>query len=149
MKSYTITDDCVGCTLCARNCPVKAISGRVKEKHTIDAGLCVRCGLCGRLCARGAVLDENGNAVEKEKKGERKQPRIDRELCAGCSVCVEECPAGCLSLSEPRFHGDIRTVAMLENADKCIGCGLCSQYCPIGAIVMCLPDDAAESGGAV
>ncbi len=145
MKGYSITDACIGCGLCARNCPEKAISGKPKEKYIIDGDACCRCGLCGRLCPRGAVLDEDGVAVEKEKKGERKNPHIDTAICAGCSICVEECPAGCLSLSEPEFRGDIRTVAFLRDQKKCIGCGLCAAYCPINAITMSGPEFIQDS----
>jgi NADH-quinone oxidoreductase subunit F len=41
---------CVGCTRCARECPVKAISGEVKKPHHIDDEICVRCGLCKKTC---------------------------------------------------------------------------------------------------
>jgi NADH-quinone oxidoreductase subunit F/NADP-reducing hydrogenase subunit HndC len=46
---------CKGCTLCARNCPVNAISGTVKNPHVIDKDKCIKCGLCVRNCKFGAV----------------------------------------------------------------------------------------------
>jgi len=136
MNSYTITEKCVGCTLCARNCPVKAISGNLKELHSIDPDKCIRCGLCGKQCGVGAILDENGNETVKVPKTEWKHPVINDVTCVGCHVCVENCPKHCLDLSEPKFHGDIHIIAELKSADDCIGCGLCSKSCPILAITM-------------
>ena len=52
---YEITDDCIGCTRCAKNCPASAISGKVKEKHTIDQSLCISCGKCEEVCKFSAV----------------------------------------------------------------------------------------------
>lgn len=49
-------DKCKGCTLCARNCPVGAISGEVKSAHTIDINKCIKCGKCIATCRFGAVV---------------------------------------------------------------------------------------------
>ena len=136
MNSYTITDACVGCTLCARHCPVKAISGEVRSKHKIDPGRCIRCGLCGKLCPKGAILDESGNKVARTDKKDWLHPAVNTAACVGCSLCVEACPKSCLEIGVPAFHGDIHTVAELKRPESCIGCGLCEKRCPIGAIVM-------------
>ena len=55
MKYEIIPAKCKGCTLCARNCPVGAISGTVKQPHTIDQDKCIKCGLCMRNCKFGAI----------------------------------------------------------------------------------------------
>ena len=53
--SYSITDQCKGCTLCSKKCPVGAISGELKGQHTIDPNICIKCGKCAEVCRFGAV----------------------------------------------------------------------------------------------
>ena len=56
LKTYSIDSaKCVGCTMCARKCPVQAIAGAVKQPHSIDPAKCIKCGLCRTNCRFGAV----------------------------------------------------------------------------------------------
>lgn len=56
--SYMVTDDCIGCTVCAQNCPAGAIQFEPYEKHTIDIEKCIRCGSCKSVCPENAVIVE-------------------------------------------------------------------------------------------
>ena len=56
LVTFEITDKCKGCTKCARNCPVNAISGKVKELHVIDTAKCIKCGACIDNCNFGAIV---------------------------------------------------------------------------------------------
>ena len=59
LLSYHIDPEkCKGCTMCAKKCPVQAISGEVKNPHEIDQNVCIKCGQCYTLCKFGAISVE-------------------------------------------------------------------------------------------
>ena len=60
---YRVTDDCIGCTLCAQHCPADAIPLTPYAKHSIDQEKCVRCDTCRQVCPEGAIV------VEQRKEG--------------------------------------------------------------------------------
>ena len=59
LRRYVINPEfCKGCSKCARNCPVNAISGVVKKPYTIDSDKCIKCGACKENCAFDAIYVE-------------------------------------------------------------------------------------------
>ncbi len=60
LQQYKIRPDlCKGCSKCARNCPVHAIDGKVKEPFVINQEICIKCGACLENCPFGAVVKES------------------------------------------------------------------------------------------
>ncbi|MEG0774641.1 NADH-quinone oxidoreductase subunit NuoF [Clostridium sp.] len=55
LMKYVVSDRCIGCTKCARQCPVSCISGKVKTKHVIDQDKCIKCGACQSCCPVDAI----------------------------------------------------------------------------------------------
>jgi len=56
LANYIIVDGCRGCTKCARQCPVGAIEGKVKEIHIINQEKCIKCGACMSACTFKAII---------------------------------------------------------------------------------------------
>jgi NADH-quinone oxidoreductase subunit F len=55
LTTFTIIEKCVGCTVCAKKCPAKAITGKTKELHQLDQKKCIKCGVCYDVCKFNAV----------------------------------------------------------------------------------------------
>ncbi|WP_082420155.1 NADH-quinone oxidoreductase subunit NuoF [Lagierella massiliensis] len=56
LLNYFITDACIGCTRCKRECPVDCIEGEVKKLHVIDQEKCIKCGNCKQVCPKQAIV---------------------------------------------------------------------------------------------
>jgi len=61
---YEITPKCIGCHLCFKVCPVKAVSGEPKKPHVIDQAKCIKCGNCHAACKVKAIDVLTGKGVK-------------------------------------------------------------------------------------
>jgi formate hydrogenlyase subunit 6/NADH:ubiquinone oxidoreductase subunit I len=134
--AYLINEQCIGCTACTTVCPVKAISGEQRKRHSINEKRCVDCGVCGKVCPKGAIQDAAGRTAAKVPRAHWKKPGFDTTICSACSICVEICGFRCIGITPPKHKGDINAYAFLKDANKCVGCGMCYDACPLKAISM-------------
>lgn len=146
MAFFIIEEKCVGCTLCAKECPMAIIEGETKEPFRIFApGECIECSLCAWVCPAEAIENQYGQIVPKLKKEQRPIAWIDEEGCTGCEVCMESCPVDAIDKVAPIDPSDTSPTQVCRvDYDTCISCSLCAVMCPWETISMALTRDEAE-----
>jgi formate hydrogenlyase subunit 6/NADH:ubiquinone oxidoreductase subunit I len=150
MAFFILEEKCVGCTLCAKECPVSIISGETKEPFLIFAPEeCIECSLCAWVCPAEAIQNPFGVIPPKLKKDERPVAWIDEDGCTGCEVCMESCPVDAIDKVAPMEPGDTSPTQVCRvDYETCISCSLCAVLCPWETISMALDrGEARELAG--
>ena len=145
---YFINQECIGCTICAKKCPVPCIWGdrvgewaATKDLHIIHPESCIECGVCASYCPVDCI--QNEQAVIEPKIDAKKRPIavVREENCTGCEWCVDVCPFDCLEMVKSEGNGDFFAVARDVRPKDCVGCKLCEEVCvQKDAIVILYPD---------
>lgn len=149
--AYFINEDCIGCTICAKKCPIPCIwnanvgqTAKAKELHVIDPGQCIDCGVCASYCPVDCIQNETG-VIEKKIEAKRRPIAVVREEnCTGCEWCVDICPFDCLEMvTRESTKGEFFSVASNVRTKDCVGCKLCEEVCiQKDAIIVVWPDGA-------
>ena len=136
-----IPELCIGCTACAKKCPVDCITGESKRIHWIDPLACIDCGACGIVCPTEAILDGKGLPIPFiKKKSERPIAVVDEVFCSGCDFCPDLCPFDCLEIIRDVTSPLSTSVVKMVAPENCTACRLCEDICQKDAIIVRNPD---------
>lgn len=115
----TVSDACVFCTLCAKNCPEEAITvDRANKTWSVDESKCVKCGKCIAKCPKKAL-----SFAEPAPEG----ILFDSSACVYCTLCAKKCPVEAITVDRASKSWEI-------NREACILCGTCVEKCPKKAL---------------
>jgi len=115
------TDNCVYCTLCAKNCPQNALTvDRATKTWQLNEEACVKCGICIGKCPKKVL-----SFAEPKEEG----VLFDEEACVYCTLCAKKCPVGAIEVDRPGKKWEI-------SRETCIKCGACVKGCPKKALSM-------------
>jgi ferredoxin len=145
---YRITENCTGCTACAKRCPTDAITGERSMLHVIDPDLCIDCGACGVVCPDEAIWDQRGILCDFLKSKERPKAYVVEERCTGCEWCVWSCPFDALYMRDGSDPAIFQKVAEVD-LKRCTGCKVCELDCPYDAIHIFRQDQVPANRGHV
>jgi NAD-dependent dihydropyrimidine dehydrogenase PreA subunit len=141
MAFEIIPELCIGCTACAKRCPVTCITGESKRIHWIDPLACIDCGACGLVCPTEAILDGAGRPIPFiKKKNERPLAVVDEVFCSGCDFCSDVCPFDCLEIVKDVTSPLSNSVVKMVDPKACVACRLCEDVCQKEAINVLNPD---------
>jgi formate hydrogenlyase subunit 6/NADH:ubiquinone oxidoreductase subunit I len=151
--SYYINSECIGCTICAKKCPVPCIDGEVKVMHVIQPENCIDCGVCASYCPVDCIHGTDGRIEKKVEANLRPIAVVREENCTGCEWCVDVCPFDCLEMV-PYDNQDVPHDAQMSKVARnvrpkdCVGCKLCEEVCiQKDAIVVVHPDGTPSTVG--
>ncbi len=133
--AYRISEACVGCGACKKQCPWEAIFGEKKKRHVIDPTLCKECSTCWWTCPRYAVEDPEGYC---RQGGKPRAPKacIDGEHCVGCQTCLCNCEQQAIE-----YEKGLLTGRCVVDQTLCVGCASCRSWCPNDCIEVRVDDD--------
>ncbi|MBM5805838.1 MAG: 4Fe-4S dicluster domain-containing protein [Candidatus Verstraetearchaeota archaeon] len=135
-------DTCIRCGTCAKVCPTNAIGFNpiIHAKPVVDTSRCILCELCASHCPVDAIPILY---VLPPRKLERWTISINRDLCIGCSLCVDACKITLKGDHAPYLKGGLAYIV----ESKCIGCGACAVTCPTECIRVVKVYDRRRVGG--
>ena len=137
-KPVQVPSKCVYCTICAKNCPVGALTvDRAAKTWTLDEDSCVGCGSCAGSCPKNAILMPGDEPVAVEAAAASPAPKAEAKPAAPApapapaAAPVEAPKAEEKPAEPPKPRDDGRPV---QDPAKCVYCTICAKKCPVGAL---------------